>query len=287
LISKHPGNGKFKEVNAMPNSQKRAKNNYIIKDCILFVPSRRELVNTSTQQLIKLQVPASQCLELLLAESGKVVSKNALIIQGWGEARRSLVSINSYYQCILHLRKSLAAMTLPDLIITIPKKGLKINDDVSIRQLDGSSELESEKRVATVDEPEGIPGTDIKNMAVTFWKSKAVLIIITAYVVIVTSAAFIYFMPGVKSSVVFSNFVKLNSSSCSIYVSSEFVTFSMISDALKETGLSCNKDDVIFAYTDKTSREISMISCSSHSKSDRDCLSAFIKKKSSDNDKRL
>ncbi len=90
---------------------------YIIGEDVVFTPSQRMIVDRLNSKEVKLHVPASCCLEILLNNQGKIVSQDQLILCGWGEKRNAGVSPNTYYQCILHLRKSLAAGNDSNLLI--------------------------------------------------------------------------------------------------------------------------------------------------------------------------
>lgn len=76
---------------------------YIIGEDVVFTPSQRMIVDRLNSKEVKLHVPASCCLEILLNNQGKIVSQDQLILCGWGEKRNAGVSPNTYYQCILHL----------------------------------------------------------------------------------------------------------------------------------------------------------------------------------------
>jgi hypothetical protein len=52
-----------------------------------------------------------------------------------GEKRNAGVSPNTYYQCILHLRKSLAAIGCLDVIDTVPRHGLRFNNRLKVTYL--------------------------------------------------------------------------------------------------------------------------------------------------------
>ncbi|HAT1613121.1 TPA: hypothetical protein I8Y22_004542 [Raoultella planticola] len=108
---------------------------YIIGEDVVFTPSQRMIVDRLNSKEVKLHVPASCCLEILLNNQGEIVSQDELILCGWGEKRNAGVSPNTYYQCILHLRKSLAAIGCPDVIDTVPRHGLRFNNRLKVTYL--------------------------------------------------------------------------------------------------------------------------------------------------------
>ncbi|HAT1648536.1 TPA: hypothetical protein I8Y12_004486 [Raoultella planticola] len=108
---------------------------YIIGEDVVFTPSQRMIVDRLNSKEVKLHVPASCCLEILLNNQGEIVSQDELILCGWGEKRNAGVSPNTYYQCILHLRKSLAAIGCADVIDTVPRHGLRFNNRLKVTYL--------------------------------------------------------------------------------------------------------------------------------------------------------
>ncbi|ROS10816.1 transcriptional regulator [Raoultella sp. BIGb0399] len=105
---------------------------FVIGENIIFIPTKRLIIDGVNRKEIKLQVPASMCFEKLLKKQGEVISQNELIDFGWGEKRKSGVSTNAYYQSILHLRKNLENVGLFDIIDTIPRNGLRINKKIKV-----------------------------------------------------------------------------------------------------------------------------------------------------------
>jgi DNA-binding winged helix-turn-helix (wHTH) protein len=109
------------------------------------------IVDKLNAKEIKLHLPASCCLEKLLRHQGEIVSQEELILCGWGSKRNAGVSHNTYYQCILHLRKSLAALGFSDVIDTVPRHGLRFNNSVKVAYLypDEDIELQIDNSVKT------------------------------------------------------------------------------------------------------------------------------------------
>lgn len=106
--------------------------NFIINGRVKFIPFRRIIEDMNTGTKIKLHVPASLCLDRLLNNQGRLVSQDELILYAWGLKRESTVSSNTFYQCILHLRRKLAQLELCDVIETVPRHGIIFNNSVSV-----------------------------------------------------------------------------------------------------------------------------------------------------------
>lgn len=110
---------------------------YLIENRIIFTPAAQCLARVDhPNQRIKLKHSASLCLLLLIQHRGQVVSQNKLLEFGWGKNHRQ-VSFNAFYQSILSLRKSLLQLELEQqLITTIPRKGLIIQEEFDIQVID-------------------------------------------------------------------------------------------------------------------------------------------------------
>ncbi|QKJ85193.1 transcriptional regulator [Paramixta manurensis] len=87
----------------------------------------------------------------LIINQPEIVSQSELIKQGWGD-RHAHVSTNAFYQCILTLRRVLKDAGLEnDIIRTIPRRGLKIPEHVTIT-LEGEAPTEDIQQPSLVIE---------------------------------------------------------------------------------------------------------------------------------------
>ncbi|WP_330764119.1 MULTISPECIES: winged helix-turn-helix domain-containing protein [unclassified Serratia (in: enterobacteria)] len=112
---------------------------YIINGKILFDEKRCLIIHLphkSRKGTIKLNLPVCRCLTLLIESQGEIVSQEKFINDVW--RRNGIeVSTNTFYQNIFLLRKNLKiAGVMDDIIITIPKKGLKLSKLVIIKKTD-------------------------------------------------------------------------------------------------------------------------------------------------------
>lgn len=109
--------------------------NYLIDNILELYPEEKLLLNRLTQQHIQLHRTATQCLVLLLEKHNEVVTQDELLRFAWGEKHRE-VTHNAFYQCILNLRKSILRLGVEKTIVTtIARKGLIINNDVTIDKI--------------------------------------------------------------------------------------------------------------------------------------------------------
>lgn len=105
---------------------------YIIDKTLIFIPDESFIQNLETRESTKLKHTESQCLLLLLIKQGVVVSQLELMKFAWGDKHRD-VSFNIFYQRILTLRKTFTQLGFTKkIIITLPRKGLMIDNDITI-----------------------------------------------------------------------------------------------------------------------------------------------------------
>ncbi|WP_333495278.1 winged helix-turn-helix domain-containing protein [Kluyvera sp. CHPC 1.251] len=108
---------------------------YLIENKIIFIPARQCLMMVDNPQQLKLKPTASQCLLLLIQNHGQIVAQNELLEFAWGGQHRQ-VSFNAFYQSILSLRKNFLHLKIEKAIITtVPRKGLVIQNDISIEKI--------------------------------------------------------------------------------------------------------------------------------------------------------
>lgn len=107
-------------------------NGYLIDNEIIFIPSERSITSKTSNLTQTLHTPAVRCLQLLL-EDKKTVPQNMLYKAGWGEDALKKVSTATYYQCFVNLRKQIREIGYNnELLITVPKEGIRINETIEI-----------------------------------------------------------------------------------------------------------------------------------------------------------
>lgn len=108
---------------------------YIIEQTIIFIPEKNLLSSREGEDDVIMHTPAARCLKKLLDEQGNIINYNLLISAGW-PGGEDLVTLNTLYQAISHIRRSLKEF-MPDnsIITTIKKKGLVIYDSVQVEKI--------------------------------------------------------------------------------------------------------------------------------------------------------
>lgn len=107
-------------------------NGYLIDNEIIFIPSEKSITSKTSNLTQTLHAPAVRCLKLLI-ENKTTVPQTMLYKAGWGEDALKKVSTATYYQCFVNLRKQIREIGYNnELLITVPKEGMRINDTIEI-----------------------------------------------------------------------------------------------------------------------------------------------------------
>ena len=111
---------------------------YLIGGVIVFDDDLYEMSRIDApEEVVQLGAASSRCLQVLLEAKGQIVTKNDLLYKGW-EQYKSIVTGNSINQAIAQIRKGLALLRIDPLgIITVPRIGYKISDDLAVEKFDG------------------------------------------------------------------------------------------------------------------------------------------------------
>lgn len=105
---------------------------FIINEEITFDPDKCIIRNIMHNQEIRLNMPASRCLTLLLMNPHSVISREHFLEEVW-QKNGVVVSQNTYYQNISILRKTLKQAGLRgEFIVTVPHKGLTLCQNITI-----------------------------------------------------------------------------------------------------------------------------------------------------------
>jgi len=117
---------------------------YLINNVLSFSPDDNSLKNIHENKSASLHTPASNCLLALIERQGEIIRQEALYKIGWGEIKGPTTSPSAYYQCFVNLRKQLKAIGYEDeLVITVPKEGMKLNPGAKITVVEVSAEQET------------------------------------------------------------------------------------------------------------------------------------------------
>ncbi|HEY3591965.1 MAG TPA: winged helix-turn-helix domain-containing protein [Buttiauxella sp.] len=238
---------------------------YLIENKIIFSPEKQTLVHADSNDQIKLKPTASLCLLLLLRKHGEIVTQNELLAFAWGESHRQ-VSFNAFYQSILSLRKSFLQMNVEEQIITtIPRKGLLIQQEITI-----------EKRQEPVFdvEPENVPGIEPEILPMeiiretTPYKAPKVkrplLKPIEAFIIIFTVIiAGVMIYPSMFSEQYFSGYVPSQKyvGQCHYFFNNDASNYNRHEGFIKQHPEMCRDDKFLYLTAYPETKNISIILC--------------------------
>lgn len=112
---------------------------YIISEAITFNTEDGTLTRIQDNEAVKLSIPASRLLDVLLNAPNGFIDRESLLTEVWDKfgLRGSHGNLNQYVSI---LRRTLASMGCEELIVTVPKMGFRINPDISVTLAVSSAE---------------------------------------------------------------------------------------------------------------------------------------------------
>lgn len=116
----------------MPNLSSLRNEIIVVNRRIVFHPKKRMLKHVLSGSCVTLHTPATYCLLYLLLNREHLCNKEDLIKHSWCQDS-STITDNTYYQMIFHLRKGLESVGGDQVLLTIPRRGLQINTEVSVQ----------------------------------------------------------------------------------------------------------------------------------------------------------
>ncbi|MFE0587297.1 winged helix-turn-helix domain-containing protein [Pantoea vagans] len=104
---------------------------YIIDDQVTYNSDDCTLSHIPTQDTLSLSISSGRLFEQLLNSQGEILARETLLTEVWDKygLRGSNSNLNQYLSI---LRRALAAYGCENLIITIPKIGIRLNTDIKI-----------------------------------------------------------------------------------------------------------------------------------------------------------
>ncbi|MCE0801150.1 winged helix-turn-helix domain-containing protein [Buttiauxella sp. A2-C1_F] len=245
---------------------------YLIENKIVFLPEKQCLVHTDSHEEIKLKPTASLCLLLLLRNHTKIVTQNELLAFAWGESHRQ-VSFNAFYQSILSLRKSFLQMNVEKQIITtIPRKGLIIQQEITVEKKRDHVVPEVEIELT---EPHAVTDTNgIENKKLPKVNLAEALIIMFTIIIV---GVLIY--PKVSSENYFSGYVasKKYDGQCHYFLNDDASNHIRHEDFIKQHPEMCSDDKYLYITAYPETKNISIITCTTNMElsHDNSCQSVY------------
>ncbi|MBS1207164.1 MAG: transcriptional regulator [Proteobacteria bacterium] len=106
---------------------------YIIDDVITYNSHDCTLTHLPTEESLSLSISSGRLFEQLLNSNGEILARDTLLTEVWDKygLRGSNSNLNQYLSI---LRKALSAYGCENLIITIPKIGIRLNTEIKIER---------------------------------------------------------------------------------------------------------------------------------------------------------
>lgn len=106
---------------------------YIIDDQVSYNSDDCTLSHIPTQESLSLSISSGRLFEQLLNSGGEILARDTLLTEVWDKygLRGSNSNLNQYLSIV---RRALAAYGCENLIITIPKIGIRLNTDIKIER---------------------------------------------------------------------------------------------------------------------------------------------------------
>lgn len=108
---------------------------YLIDNTIEFNSDDGTLHYPASQDVIKLTLPAARLLEEFLSSEGRELTREYLLENVW-DKHGLHASGNNLNQYVSIVRRNLAMFDCPELIVTLPKVGFKLNTAISVQRLE-------------------------------------------------------------------------------------------------------------------------------------------------------
>nr|WP_318384879.1 hypothetical protein [uncultured Enterobacter sp.] len=110
-------------------------NSYIIGDKCIYNESRSELKNKENSCTIRMTSMRARCLTYIIENIHcDIIEKKQIATALWG-SRGQFVSDASLTQIIYLIRRDLKSMGVQDMFITVPRLGIKVNDEIKVERL--------------------------------------------------------------------------------------------------------------------------------------------------------
>lgn len=246
---------------------------YRINGQVDYDPQNHTLRHSLTKAEVTLFAPASRCLLLLIEKQNTIIKQQELMFIGW-EMHGLSVSPNAFYQNIANIRRAFNEL-LPgqEVITTIKRVGLLINNEVNIESISVKPEVFSER----AQDP------DIYiNSYSSFQKKYNLGISLTACFIALLFLAFsvVYYQYQLgKSTVFFNEYAQYgkSSSGCDVFINNDGNETFIHSDMQKINAMDCKKFNqaYITRWPGWTRNSIIMCSSALYPSDDLSCTTYF------------
>lgn len=256
---------------------------YKIEGCIHFSPNENTLQNVINGQTVTLLSTASDCFKILIEAQGRVVSREEIKDLVWGR-RGVVVSNNTFYQNMLHLRRGLEKVGLGNRIIsTHYGKGVTIDNGfeiISINALPETNRSEPETAKDSVTYSNSFQtGVDTLSKSNTFGRKKSNkrLVIIINIILFLCITIMLYISYSFERDNYFSQYKKTNLrvKNCDVYTDPTLISENELQELLIQNTLICEAGENIYISSVYPIRRMSVIRCTGNFLRGEECESDY------------
>lgn len=223
---------------------------YLLNSVVEFRPKAGTLTSRLNDIVVTLHTPSSHCLLKLIEERSHIVSQTELIMAGWPETGDQ-VSPNTFYQMVFNLRQGLEKAGGQGIIVTVPRRGLKIKNDVVIETVDTLTEALPEKNST----PEHVI-TEVPR-AESPYKKRNIKLIALSSVLLLISGMLYKSAPG---SDLFNDYAVAQYRMCKVKFNG-VISNHNVESLLSKSRIDCSRRQSILLTQSENHSRLSVISC--------------------------
>ncbi|WP_054178308.1 winged helix-turn-helix domain-containing protein [Trabulsiella odontotermitis] len=120
---------------------------YILNENCIFSEDSLEIENQENAKKIKMTPMRARCLSFLIEKRAeKVIDKGTITTELWG-TRGQFITDANLTQLLYLLRKDLRDVGINDFIITVPRMGIRVNQEILIAAIAAPQSLAKEKKI--------------------------------------------------------------------------------------------------------------------------------------------
>ncbi len=238
----------------------------VIDNNVIFIPASRQLKNDLTGDSIILHTPANYCLLHLLERRPQILTKAELIKLSWND-ETLLISDNTFYQMVFNLRQNLTKAGGNNVIVTVPRRGLQINPEISVEILSGGIQEPTISENARVNSIRLDSDIHVKK------RGRNILLMILSWFLLLISG--LLYLSG-YDKYAFDDYQQTEYRMCTVHYD-EIIGKENISALILKARIDCSiKRDLIVTQNENHSR-LSVISCPAGAVRTKSCsLSLYV-----------
>lgn len=232
---------------------------YNIDGVILFNPKENTLKNIENEKEAALYITCSRCLFILLSNGDGIVSQSDILEFSWPENHRT-ISYNTFYQCVLNLRKAFHQIDYhKKIIITFPKKGLSIANNVIVSKVESCNADEIEKNFNADEKNNDEPSINTGSLeARGNFKLYIIMLMLISFSSIMAISAYGYLNNGFFSTY---TEIPISKNQCHIYVNEDNTNIIKSEAFIKHEKEICSDNRHIYLTLYENTKRVSAISC--------------------------